>query len=279
MNEALTSAVRDIAELAVSGRNVSSFGPPSPGDATPYVVLPDNYRAIDLERLLPRPTRARGNTTVRDLASFIMLTKEQISRDASGVKIYSSDKPAYFIAVLNSHAKEPGWGDHRISYTCPIAEEWTTWEKSSGSRKSQVNFAEFIEDNALDIVAAQEGQPTSADMLEISRTFEARKKASFASAIRLDNGAVEFSYEEQIEGTAGKGKLRVPQSFWVGIEVFQGGPRYSMECRLRYRINSGVLEIWYERVRAHKIVEDAVRQMREAIEAQTGLKTINGTPS
>lgn len=86
---------------------------------------------------------------------------------------------------------------------------------------NQADFARFIEDNAPDIAS-----PPAADMIEISRSLEAKKKVNFASAIRLDNGKTEFTYEEDIEGTAAKGRLQVPQVFTIGIPVPEGGPKW-----------------------------------------------------
>lgn len=82
----------------------------------------------------------------------------------------------------------------------------------------QAEFAEFIERNLPDIV-----EPVGADMLEISRSLQAKKKVSFASGIRLANGQTELTYEEDIQGTAAKGKLQIPEIFKIGIKVIEGG--------------------------------------------------------
>jgi uncharacterized protein YfdQ (DUF2303 family) len=167
--------------------------------------------------------------------------------------------------VLNddSAANGPGWGDHRVTYTCPHTTEWRTWIGANKKPMNQVDFAQFIEDNLPDIV---EG----ALLLEVSRTLEAKKKVNFASGIRLSDGQNQFTYEEQIEGTAGKGQFKVPETFALGLSVFEGGDKYAVEARLRYRINEGKLALWYDLTRPHKIVEDAVKGVWKSIEEGTG---------
>ena len=114
-------------------------------------------------------------------------------------------------------------------------------------------------------------------MLEISRTLEAKKKVNFASAIRLDNGQNQFTYEEEISGTAQKGQLQIPEEFTIGIPVLEGGASYAVDARLRYRIaEGGKLTMWFELIRAHKVVENAAAEVWSQIEAETGLKVFNG---
>lgn len=116
-------------------------------------------------------------------------------------------------------------------------------------------------------------------MLEISRSLEAKKKVNFASGLRLSNGQNELTYDEQISGTAAKGKLNVPELFTIGIPVLEGGIKYAVEARLRYRIaDGGRLTMWFELVRPHKIVEDAVLAVWKEIEDKTGLMIFNGKP-
>ena len=116
-------------------------------------------------------------------------------------------------------------------------------------------------------------------MLEVSRTLEAKKKVNFASGIRLANGEVQFTYEEQIQGTAAKGQIKVPETFVLGIPVFHGGPRYHVEARLRYRIaDGGAMTMWYDLLRPHKIIEHAALEVWKEIETETGESILHGSP-
>lgn len=251
------------------------------------VVVPPghNVKEINTEKFLDRPTRKRGTTTLHDAASFILAVKYEKTPNTA---IYATQDPPTFTAVFNGNQQADdsqataaipvlaGWGDHKARYDCPLSDEWKTWTgANNGKHMNQVDFARFIEDNLPDIV-----EPAGADMLEVSRTLEAKKAVNFASATRLSDGAQQFTYEETIEGTAAKGRLQVPERFKIGIPIFQGSTElWPVTARLRYRIDGGRLSLWYDLEREHKVLEQAVNEMRATIEKETGLKTLMGTPA
>lgn len=239
----------------------------------PLVVVPDDTAIHSLEKFLPAPLRKKGHTTLNDVGSFILLVNAE---KKPSTRLYGNLINPLFHAVFNDHADgtEPGWQDHSAKYACPLSIEWKTWLAQSGRQMSQADFAAFIENNLPDIAS-----PPAADMLEISRSLEAKKKVNFASGIRLSNGQNELTYEEEITGTAQKGKLSVPEIFTIGIPVLEGGARYQVEAKLRYRIaDGGKLTMWFELVRPHKILEHAVTEVRVQIETATALLMLNGTP-
>jgi len=239
----------------------------------PFLMLPPGYTFGDLSHMRYSPQRKKGTVTLRDKDSFVRMVKVHKS-DATN--LYGSYTPPSFTAVFNDHgadSDDTGWQDHRAVFNCPLSVEWKTWLASSGKQMGQEAFAQFIEDNLPDIA-----NPPAADMLEISRSLEAKKKVNFASGIRLSNGENELTYEEQISGTAAKGKITVPELFTLGIPVLENGARYAVDCRLRYRIaDGGKLAMWYEIVRPHKIVEDAIKEVWTEIENEIGCEIFNGT--
>lgn len=238
-------------------------------EGKPFVVLPDECSVHDLEAYLPTPTRKTGTVKLRDTASFIAYVNDE---KTEATRIYGNLVNPHFVAVFNDHGDTPAWKDYRASYACPLSVEWQTWKGASGKQMAQEQFAQFIEDNLPDIA-----QPPAADMLEISRTLEAKKKVNFASGVRLSNGQNELTYEEQISGTASKGKLVVPEEFTIGIPVLEGGARYAVTARLRYRIgDGGRMAMWFELVRPHKILEDAVKDVCKDIADKTGIAILNG---
>lgn len=241
----------------------------------PFAILPPDCSVHDLESKLPAPLRKTGAVTLNDMGSFIAYV---LAEKIAATRLYGSFTNPGFLAVFNDHhsvtEQSPGWRDYRASYDCPLSVEWKTWTTGSGKQMTQEQFAQFIEDNLPDIA-----NPPAADMLEISRSLEAKKKVNFASGIRLANGQNELTYEEQISGTAAKGKLSVPEMFTIGIPVLEGGIKYAVESRLRYRIaDAGKLTMWFELVRPHKIVEDAALAVWQEIEQKTGLTVFNGKP-
>lgn len=237
----------------------------------PFFVLPANASIHDLEAYLPTPLRKTGTVTLNDVKSFVGYVNQE---KREGTRLYGTVNPPVFTAVFNDHGETTGWKDYRAVYACPLAAEWKTWFGKSGVVMSQAEFAAFIENNLSDIAV-----PAAADMLEISRSLEAKKKVNFASGIRLSNGENELTYEETISGTAQKGKLQVPEEFTVGIPVLEGGIKYAVTARLRYRIaDQGALSMWYELIRPHKIIEDAVAAVWLDVEQHTELTVFNGKP-
>lgn len=259
----MSDNVNDIAALALSGAEVKMV------DHTPIVIVPDDHSVEVLERCLDVPTRKRGTVTLRDAASFISMVNAEKS---GSTRIYGNYEKPGFVAVFNDHGFGPGWQDHRAVFSCPLSVEWKAWTGQDGQRMTQEQFAQFIENNLPDIA-----QPPAADMLEVSRTLEAKKKVNFASGIRLANGQNQLTYEEEISGTAAKGQLQVPEEFIIGIPVLEGGIKYAVTSRLRYRIlDGGKMQMWYELVRPHKIIEDAVKEVWSQIAQETGVPMFNG---
>jgi uncharacterized protein YfdQ (DUF2303 family) len=240
-------------------------------DKTPYVVVPEGFAVENLSRMMDVPPRLLGHTTLRDEESFIAFVK--LHRTENTDLYYSVDRPG-FMAVFNApRVGEPAWGDHKASYQCPLSPQWQQWKDNDGKRMNQEEFALFVERNLPDIVT-----PVAADLLEVVTTLQAKKKVNFVSGLRLSNGANEFTYEEQIDGSAAKGKLQIPEEITLGIPVFHNGQGYAVQAKFRYRIQDSRLSMWYELVRPHVIVEDATKELRQRIEAATELAALNGMP-
>lgn len=246
----------------------------------PVIVAPAGATVHSMEAHLRFPARPRGTMAARDQRSFTQYVLSRLERrDDTPIvgdkpRVYGtlSPKPG-FTAVFNDHDGEhAGWRDDRATFDCPLSREWVTWTGASGKQMTQEQFAQFIEDNLPDVA-----EPPAADMLEISRTLEAKKKVNFASGIRLSNGQNQLTYEEQIEGTAAKGRIVVPEQFALGIAVFEGGDRYRVDARLRYRIaDGGKMTMWFDLLRPHKVLEDALAFVWKSIEAELGVQIING---
>lgn len=265
-----TTEARDIMALGSALSDPLSAPLPKEGGSTPFVVVPEGYKVQDLEHLFQTPARVHGHRTMRDVDSFVATVAMNAGDNTI---LYGCLNPPSFKAVFNeSSTGAPGWADHTCTYDCALAIEWKTWKGSDGKQMDQAAFAKFIEDNAPDCL-----DPTAADMIEIARTLEAKKKVNFASAVRLDNGQTDLTYEEEIQGTAAKGRLQIPQVFQIAIPVFENSARYTVEARLRYRIGEGgKLSLWYDLVRPHKTLEAQVREVWKQISASLGMTVLNG---
>ncbi|MCL5742987.1 MAG: YfdQ family protein, partial [Acidobacteria bacterium] len=151
--------------------------------------------------------------------------------------------------------------------------EWDTWFAKNQKAFGQVEFAEFLEDNLIDVA-----EPTGADLLEITRTLEAKKDVAYSSAIKLNNGSVRINYDEVIKGTANTqaGVIEIPEQFTLQIQVIRGGSQFRFPARFKYRLKDRALLLWYEIVRPHKILEQALDETVAAIREGTGIPIRKG---
>ena len=260
----MQQAIQELVTLA------QAIGKPidHPGLSAPIALLPDSVSIKDLEHLLPNPTRTRQKLTVLDAESFIAYVN-RFANDATAV-FCNGPEGRTFSAVIDYHQPtSPAWRDHIATYRCPTTIEWGRWKETDRKRMDQATFAEFIEENVRDITQRENEatDPSAADMLEISRTLEAKKNITFRQGTRLDNGQVQLTYNEEIDGRAGEaGQLRIPEEFFIALKPFLGGDTFCVPARFRYRIQEGRLVMWYELVRADKVLEEAYNAVRNKIE-------------
>lgn len=247
------------------------------------VALPPGWTIshMDDENLLPAPRRKLAKIRIHDATSFIDYVKRHGSLDYSTVWCeadYTAGKVA-FTAILNDHGEEasqPAWRDHTARFAPAFSEEWKRWVGKNKQPFSQTEFAAFIEDNLRDI-AATEGMPTGAQMLEMAMTFEANQDMRFKSAIRLQNGGVQMSFTQD-DDAATLQKMQVFERFSIGLPVFWGGDAYRVDARLRYRVREGRLTFWFELIRHDKVLEAATQTLITTIREKTGSPFFFGEP-
>lgn len=277
MNEEMKNevdAIRDIAVRAASPVVLEE-------GAVPYALIPEGHEIADLERLLPAPRTTRRTVILDDVVSFIRYIS-MFKTDATQVFADQSNPIAPgFVAVIDFDTREqPARGDHKAQYRCPLSKEWLAWTAANKAAKKQADFLQFIEDNLPDIVQnevdGKKAGPTAADMLEVSRSIQARKNLEFKSATRLQDGTVQFTYNEDINGTARGGQMAIPEEFYIGIPVFDGGDRYLIKARLRYRITDGHLAMWYDLWRHDRALDEAFQALIDKIHQDTGIDPLKG---
>lgn len=222
-----------------------------------YAVLPEGHTLQDLEEYQERPRRIEHAISVSTARSFIKYVTD-FSTDYSVVFAYL--KQQQFKAVLDYHhpVNGAGWCDHTVTYSCPIDIRWKTWTGQNGNPLKQVDFARFIEDNQIDIV-----KPLGADILAIAKELQAKKAIEFKSGQNLSNGDIQFTYNETTNGAAGQ--LAIPETFTLGIPVYEEGDKYEVTARLRYRISDGGLVLWYDLLRPDRMEEDAFKAVETEI--------------
>ena len=212
-------------------------------------------RVVDLDKtyFLGRELQPRRKTgtikvfNVQSLNSFIAH-----NRDAGNITVYCDSNPLApsIVAVLNDHGDEgPGHRDLRCVVEFRQTPEWKKWLGINGKMIAQEEFAEFIEENMVDIV-----DPTGAQMLEIVTYLQATRSADFKSALSLSSGAVQFTNVENLNASVGAGQIAVPTEFTLGIVPIQGSPRFKINARFRFRITDGKLRLGLKLLRIEEVM-------------------------
>ncbi|QZA80211.1 DUF2303 family protein [Deefgea piscis] len=256
----------------------------------PVVFIPNGYKAEypDFEKHLDTPLRKTGTVRLDDAESFVWYLKEhgQANRTRTYLQADYAAGKVSFTALLNDHQggyTEQNWRDHKALFTPANSVEWNTWTKNNREPMMQTEFATFLEDNLANICVI-EGLPTATDMMEMVLNFEATNEKRFKSAARLQSGGINFEYIDQ-EDSVTSSKMKVFERFAIAIPVFvqpiaatDAIVGYRIDCRLKYRIKSGALLLWFELVREDKVLEAAAKDIVAQIQNDSGFPLIAGNP-
>lgn len=268
----IPSDAHDVPALLAAGSAIVSVKRhklPRAGEVLAALV-PDGYRLETID-VLDHPTHKAGVVEFADVDSFL----RYYTKHANGLStsLFADYRELIFSAVFDDHGlTDAGWQQHVARFKPRLSPEFVVWSERDDKKMSQTDFAELIEENLPDIV-----DPPGVTMLSLALSLEAKKDVTFKSTQRLDNGAVNFVYAEDVQGSAQQGRLQMIPNFTLGIPVFVHGPAYRIEARVRYRIgDGGKLAIWYKLFRPHKTIEDAFAQFETTIAEKTGDMVMRG---
>jgi uncharacterized protein YfdQ (DUF2303 family) len=257
MTDEVTNA-QAIIDLARSGLPVN----PVDGMAG-LLAVPDStgVRIADYRRALNVPPRPSGNITVYTPDAFIA-HMNNLNATKSGAAIFADANPQNpaITAILNYDQPngQAGWRDHRLMISFRTTPQWDLFLANSGKMMAAAEFAEFIEDNRRFFVT-----PSSADMMHIVQNFEVSSQVKTRQVIRLDNGGVQISHQDDPDATILKNpnvekSYTIPQEFELALRPYQGSKQYRVKAAFRWRLRDGVLSFGYKLLDTDKYVEDAV---------------------
>lgn len=268
-----TQAIIDIAQAAVAPQ------PLEPGKVHVVALGRGQFQQIDLTgpQHTGIPARKSGTTTVRDVDSFLAYFDKHGDNNS---EVYADIENRTITAVLDAHtAEDARWGGHRLELRLRETSAWRAWMGADGELASQALFAEFIEDNLVDLV-----EPTAATMLELAESFEVTTSAEFQSSQRLDSGARKFSYVEEQTGKAGhKGDITIPATLTLALRPFEGTEPYKVTARFRYRLDKakGELRLGFKIERPGDVLAAAFDDIRVLVDngIPEGIAVLNGAPT
>lgn len=250
-----------------------------------------------LDAFLKAPLRRTGTAKVLTSGALIALVTRHKDSDSA---IFATIEPAQIVGVIDYHMvqQEAGpaaftnrarFGKHRVQYDFPLTPQYEAWTGQDGEPLKQREFAEFIEENIVDLVspspveAAYEklfhtkfGSP--AELMTLSRGLAIRVDTVVKEAHTLQSGEAEIQFSEEHKPGVGGGKLIVPGLFVTSFPLFEGEEPTRVVWRLRYRLNGGSLMWVFSAYRLDDVIRAKVLQVVSAVAAGTGLPSYLGTP-
>ena len=225
-----------------------------------HAIVPKDFALQDIskavEAMQATPRRKRGTVQLKSLDSLLAYCTDQDEADDPASNhgyIYADPDTRRITAVFNDQRSNEGWRDHRAEFKAEYTPEFSKWVSNDKKQFTQSEFAEFIEDNLVDIT-----EPAAQALLDVATTIQAKTDINFSSAKRLQNGQVQLQYTENIDARAGaNGALEIPKEFALGLRIFKNGEGYKIKARLKYRLHSGTIKFWYELDRVERAIEDA----------------------
>jgi uncharacterized protein YfdQ (DUF2303 family) len=307
--DAAVAAVAQLAEKATTTPRHQMLGSAMP--QRPALIWPDK-QIQDIEHLLAAPVCKRGVATLGDHVAFADYVN---AHRTAGLVIFGevNETSGFFTAILDGHVPAklkpregdtaepiaiespgaPGWGDHVAKLPLIATPEWARWIGKSGKVLSQSEFAEFLEENAADVIVPDTSVthvagfpvphgnlPTSAQLMSVALTLQAKTDVTFSSKINRQNGQVQVTFNEAISATSNaEGIIGIPEYFAIAVAPFRGGSAQIVLARLRYRAERGAAKFEFQIIRPHKIVEHAWNLVRKDIAGAIGESVLLGSVS
>lgn len=243
-------------------------------EGQPHLVWMDGV-VRDLSHLLP-PTRVKATRAAHTTDSFTELVGRL---DDSRHAVTFCDMPNVRFGSVIDFAENANLSrdEHVVVFSPQMTPEWLAWARLSGSQKTQVELANFIEE-WLDTII----EPDAADLLELIQDVSGRKSVTFQSAQRLSDGRTQLQYVEDVSTTrttpGTSGLVTIPPALKLSLPIFRGEAHVTLDAFLRYKIrDGGTLELTVKLQQQDSIVPDALSLIRDRIvDALEGRLVVDG---
>lgn len=250
------AVVADLARQAASTETLD------PGSVLAAPAEDGRVYVVDTDAYAEHPRHIEAKRVVGDAESFVRyVTKHVVD---GHTEVYADVPSSSVVAVLDSHdAGQGGWQKHTARLELRKTKSWEAWEKVDGVLLQQTEFAEFIEQQALDVRS-----PETAVLIEIAQSFQAKTSVDFEGGERLDSGQVRLEYKETVTAKAGqKGHIDIPNELELLLRPYIGGPVYVVYARFRYRLRGSQLGLGVVLTRPTEILDaafaDIVTEIRD----------------
>lgn len=241
-------------------------------DGRSFAMIPKGFKfenVTDPQRL---PEFILQSVTIDDADSLINYANR--FRDPRSVLIADLDAMK-ISARLDWHSDNtgdakpvPDHATHTASLVLRPSEEFKRWDTMQGDMHDQMVFAEFLDENANDII-----DPEPATMIEIARELEATQGVNFKSSTRLQTGERSIVYETE---THTRGDMIVPTEFTLQIPLFVGEPPVDIKASFRFRPSPNGLKLGFVWRRVEYRMQATFNEIAHKVAERTGLPVFFG---
>lgn len=239
---------------------------------------------IDIYR--KKPAVISGSSVHTDIVSFA----DHINRFKAVNSVIFADTQGLSLRAIYDYHVQYGVAEnlrHQAKFAPKQSRQLGVWRLKNATPMNQAAFADFIENNILDLCdAPAEGAAIAeklgtkvaspSKLLELARGLSIHEASTVKSHVNTTTGEVTLEYITAHSDSTGK-KLCLPGMFCIGIPVFEGGDLYRVMVRLRYRIADGKATWWYELYQLEQCIEDAFNEIIDEALAKTCLQIYRGT--
>ncbi len=227
------------------------------------------------ERIAVGPRRRQNTVKLTEEDSFIA---HVLRWGSEHTVIYADTQLLGFTAVLDEHPAGPDedatrWRESRATYACPRSQEWITWTALDGKAMKQTDFADFIEGRLEDLVSSGD-MPKPLEVLGMARKLHIKTDGTYQREIDPTSGDYILISKSETK----PGSTIIPRAFMIAVPVFEGGVRYSVECRVRLVVGEGGPTLSYTMHRRKEIERDAFNAVRLKVSETTKRLILAGTP-
>jgi Uncharacterized conserved protein (DUF2303) len=259
-----------------------------------------------------KPHRRTGTARHNTLASLIDWSN-RFKGDSSILYADPNRQAPSLTCIANYHAagaagQEGDAGaahcDHRGKYSFPLSKEWLKWMKVSDEFLSKDEMAEFIDDNAKDLLDPTQAmlipdkfKPTEdweirnldiahkimgrfgqlANLIQMSREFQVHETSNLTAKTNRDTGETTFQFEEAHNDAAGR-PLKIPNLYLIAIPVFESGDLYRLTLRFKYRKRGNDLKFSLSVYDPDTAMDNAFDEAVNKAATDTGMPLMIGSP-
>jgi uncharacterized protein YfdQ (DUF2303 family) len=174
---------------------------------------------------------------------------------------------------------------HTAMLTIPPSLEWGIWTGIDGRMMKHVDFSNFLEENAPDIMPLGQMKDHAGNLIEDAPTTlfelvrELQVRSTYGAASEIRNGDYASIEMQKGDDVTTKRNVSIPVAIDLRIPVYFGEAPIYMKALVRRKVDSGSLSLGFKLVRPEQHRQDEFKRIVGEIEADVGLTTLYGKPA